>query len=178
MAGRPTKFTPETRMRVLDAIALGATYERAAAYGGISYELFRQWMARGRGLAEKQEKARRPRNLSDADAEFLAFFEGVTRAEHEAAFKWLKKIETAADNGDWRAAAWKLERRYPKEYGRSVTEHRVDEESVEKSRELIKDVKSMTDAQLEVALSMMMGKLGGANPDDVLENLSGSADED
>lgn len=176
--GRPTKFTLETRERILQAIGLGATYELAASYGGVSYELFRQWMARGRGLSEKKEKARKPRNLSDADAEFLAFFEDVTRAEHDAAIKWLAKIELAASGSDWRAAAWKLERRYPREYGRSVTEHRVDEDSVEKSRELIKDVKSMTDAQLEVALSMMIGKLGGANPDDVLENLSGSADED
>ena len=177
MAGRPTKFTPETRTRVLDAIALGATYELAASYGGISYELFRQWMARGRGLSEKQEKARKSRKLSDADAEFLAFFEDVTRAENEAVIKWLEKIELAASGSDWRAAAWKLERRYPQAYGRSVTEHRLDDESVEKGRELIRDVKTMTDAQLEVALQVLMGKLGGAKADDVLENLSGSADE-
>lgn len=176
--GRPTKFTPQTRERIIQAVALGATYELAASYGGISYELFRQWMARGRKLAEKADKARKPLQLKETDAEFLAFFEDVTRAENEAVIKWLAKIELAASGSDWRAAAWKLERRYPQAYGRSVTEHRIDDESVEKSRELIKDVKSMTDAQLEVALSALMGKLGGANADEVLENLSDGTDED
>ena len=33
---------------------------------------------------------------------------------------WLAKIEQAANQGHWQAAAWKLERRYPQEYGRTV----------------------------------------------------------
>jgi hypothetical protein len=35
---------------------------------------------------------------------------------------WLAKIEAAANEGAWQAAAWKLERRYPHEYGRSAVE--------------------------------------------------------
>lgn len=30
---------------------------------------------------------------------------------------WLAKIEAAANQGDWRAAAWKLQARYPEAYG-------------------------------------------------------------
>ena len=32
-------------------------------------------------------------------------------------------IEQAAKDGTWQAAAWKLERRYPQEYGKTVQEH-------------------------------------------------------
>jgi hypothetical protein len=38
--------------------------------------------------------------------------------------KWLARIEQAASE-HWQAAAWKLERRYPKDYGRSVQQHEV-----------------------------------------------------
>ncbi len=37
--------------------------------------------------------------------------------------QWLAKIEKAASDGAWQAAAWKLERRYPHVYGRVVNEH-------------------------------------------------------
>jgi hypothetical protein len=35
----------------------------------------------------------------------------------------LAKIEKAASDNNWAAAAWKLERRYPDVYGRTVQEH-------------------------------------------------------
>ena len=107
---RPTKFTLETRQRIVQAIELGATYELAAAYGGISYDSLRDWLKRG-------EKSK--------DGDYLQFFEDVKRAEGKAAVTWLAKIEKAASEGNWQAAAWKLERRYPRQYGRTVHEHDV-----------------------------------------------------
>ena len=43
MTGRPTALTPEVHDRIMQALRLGATYELAAAYGGVSYETFRKW---------------------------------------------------------------------------------------------------------------------------------------
>lgn len=96
---RPTKLTPTTIARIVEAIELGATYELAAASAGVAYETFNEW------------RKTKPQ-----------FSEELHAAEGRAAKKWLAKIEAAAEI-DWRAMAWKLERRYPKDYGRTIQEH-------------------------------------------------------
>jgi hypothetical protein len=110
MAGRRTKYTPETVEKITQAIRLGATYRLACDYAGISEETFAQW-----------------RNTKPE------FSEAVKAAEGEGAIKWLALIDRAA-NGitdkdgnlvqapSWQAAAWKLERRYPQMYGRQAIE--------------------------------------------------------
>lgn len=99
-AGRPTKKTPARQKRICDAIRLGATHVLAAQAAGIGERTFYEWM---------QEKPQ--------------FAQAVKAAEGEAALVWLEKIEAAASDGNWQAAAWKLERRYPQMYGRTVQEH-------------------------------------------------------
>lgn len=97
---RPTKYTPDAVDRICEAIRLGATYELAAGYGGVTYETFNTW---------RQEKP-----------EFSA---QVKAAESVGAIGWLQKIEAAADES-WQAAAWKLERRFPGDYGRTVVDQK------------------------------------------------------
>lgn len=98
---RRTKRTKATRERILKALRLGATYELAARYGGIHYDTLNEWRK--------------------DDPEFS---EAIEKAEGDAATSWLERIETAANEGNWQAAAWKLERRYPESYGRrEVTKH-------------------------------------------------------
>lgn len=99
---RKTKYTPETVRKVVEAVKMGATYELAAGYAGISEALFYEWL---KGKVE--------------------FLEAVKAAEGVAAMVWLAKIEKAASEGAWQAAAWKLERRYPHAYGRNVTQMEV-----------------------------------------------------
>lgn len=96
---RPTKYTPETVAKIIQAIKMGATYELAAQYGGITYKTFNEWMQ------------------SPSKGEFR---EDVQKAEGEGAMIWLAKIEKAATDGVWQAAAWKLERRYPHMYSKTV----------------------------------------------------------
>lgn len=98
---RPTKYTPETVKKITDAIKLGATYKLACNYAGIDYSTFNEW------------QKTKPK-----------FSEAVKAAEGEAAVKWLAKIEAAAVKS-WQAAAWKLERRYPQDYGRTIQDHNV-----------------------------------------------------
>lgn len=101
--GRPTKLNAETQKKVCDAILVGATYEAAAQYAGITYETFNEWMKAGRAAA--------------APNAFSEFSEAVDRANAEAQVFFAMNIKDAARGGDWRAAAWMLERRFPKDYG-------------------------------------------------------------
>ena len=98
--GRKTKYTPETVKRITDAIRLGATYALASDYAGIHIDTFMDW-----------------RNTKSE------FSLAIKEAEGAAVVGWLTKIEEAANDGTWQAAAWKLERRYPREYGKQVIEH-------------------------------------------------------
>jgi|ERR1051325_2613736 hypothetical protein len=94
-AGRPTKYTPETIDRLKTAIRLGAPYTHACSYAGIAFETLSQWLKKYPELSEQ-----------------------LKEAEGAAVIQWLARIEEAAKNGNWQAMAWKLERRYPHDFGR------------------------------------------------------------
>jgi hypothetical protein len=87
------------------ALLIGATYDLAALYAGISTDTLDRWR-------KKAETA--------APGTVLGQWRDRLRAaEGRAAIGWLAKIEKVASEGDWKAAAWKLERRYPETYGRT-----------------------------------------------------------
>ncbi len=100
--GRRTKLTPETTKKLTDAIRQGATYEHACNYAGIHYGTFCEW----RTLGESGRKV------------YSEFSDAIKKAEGDATIKWLAIIDRSATGGNWQAAAWKLERRYPEDYGR------------------------------------------------------------
>ena len=99
---RKSTYTPETVAKIIEAIKMGATYELAAGYAGITFQTFNEW-----------RKAK------------SEFSDAINNAEGVGAMIWLAKIERAASDGNWQAAAWKLERRYPHMYGRNVTQMEV-----------------------------------------------------
>ncbi len=101
--GRPSKLTPERQARVCDAIRAGVPPETAAAYAGIDESTFYRWLQRGRG--------------PDAEPLYAGFGEAVRMAMAEWETRDILLIGEAAKS-DWRAAAWRLERRLPKRYGR------------------------------------------------------------
>jgi transposase len=98
MAGRRSKYTPETVDKLTQAIRLGATDELACDYAGIGASTFYAWM--------------------EAKPEFQ---ETIKQARGAAAVKWLAKIEQAGEDA-WQAFAWKLERRFPQMYGKQALE--------------------------------------------------------
>ena len=102
---RPTKFTESTVKKLLDAIRIGGSYESACRYAGITYSTFDMW--RDGAFPRKTDPALK-----------IEFFEGLTRAMGEADTSDLAAVRSAAKSGDWRAAAWGLERRHPAEYGK------------------------------------------------------------
>jgi len=119
---RPTKLTPDTQKRICDALRIGATFELAAQYGGVSYEAFNNWRNRGAAELDRMERAIKHTDPLPDEAMYVQFLQATKAAEAESAIGWLAKIEKAASDGSWQAAAWKLERRYPNDYGRTVVQ--------------------------------------------------------
>lgn len=97
--GRPTKLTPEATERFLSAVKLGAPYELACKYAGIAYQTLLNWKER-------------------TEPQYVEFFEELTRAEGAAIVQWLALLEKHS-HADAKWAAWKLERRYPNDFGRT-----------------------------------------------------------
>ena len=110
--------------KIAHAIELGATFQIAANYGGVAYNTLNEW--KHRGLAEAE---RRGGDVPEGDEvwireqQYYDLYEVLLEAEGVGAVKWLTAIEKAAALGNWPAAAWKLERRYPQHYGRVRMEH-------------------------------------------------------
>jgi len=162
--GRPTKYSDTVVKRITNALERGATYKLAARAGGISYKTFCRWRNNKPAFAEK-----------------------VAAAEWRAADQWLEAIDEAAESGSWRAAAWKLERRYPNQYGSgrdrgtSGTENAGDEDGRDAVIMLpdngrvegAADPSRLTDDELDTLLALqekMHGK--GESPEAKLEGLS------
>ena len=101
--GRPTKFTPEVTSKILAAIRAGNYIETAAAWAGVNKDTLYDWLKQGSAQDTGKFK-----EFSDAVGEALAHAE-ITDVNH---------VGKAAQNGDWRAAAWRLERRNPKKWGK------------------------------------------------------------
>ena len=79
------------------AILLGATYELAAMYAGISTDTLDRWRKKAETAAE--------------DTPLGQLRDRLREAEGRAAIGWLAKIERAANEGNWQAAS--LEARAP-----------------------------------------------------------------
>ena len=74
------------------------------------------------------------------------FAEQVEAAQARAVAPLLDRIRTAADNGQWQAAAWILERRWPGEFGRR---DRLQTENTGPLEVIVRRMDSLSDDQLE-----------------------------
>ena len=102
--GRPTKFTPERRGAIIDAIAHRIPYEYAAEANGICEATLHDWL--------NTAKAHR---LQGIESDYTQFSEAIKRAEMTRMREHSDMI--AAKPERWQADAWLLERRWPKHYG-------------------------------------------------------------
>lgn len=95
------KLTPELADEAIKLVKAGATTADVINYLGCASNTFYQWLRNPKN--EAQERLR----------------DGMLQAEAERKLWCLQKIHKAAEKGDWKAAAWYLERRYPNEYART-----------------------------------------------------------
>jgi len=105
--GRPSKFTPERRAAIIDAISHRIPYELAAEANGIAERTLHHWLDVGY-----------QHQLDGLDTDYTEFLQSIKRAE-------MTKIREhgdiiAARPERWQADAWILERRWPKHYGNNT----------------------------------------------------------
>ena len=103
--GQPTKFTPEIKAKLLEAIKKGAPFELACSYARIHFSTLMNWK-------RKAEDEFCP--------EYIKFFEDLEEAKGATALMWLEKIDKAMDEGTWQAASWKLAKRHSKHFSESA----------------------------------------------------------
>jgi transposase-like protein len=106
--GRPTKLTPEVQESLVQMVRAGNYAETAAAYAGVDKTTLYDWLKRGR--ADR---------LADTESPHADFSHAVEKALAHAEITDVLHIgAAAADKAHWPAAAWRLERRDPKKWGR------------------------------------------------------------
>ena len=132
--GRPTKLTPAVAKKLLYAITLGMTYERASEYVGIAKETFLVWRKRGEKeldgfyhhfvLALKKAEIQCERNMLDVIERAAKGGYTVTKTKEKMIRGVLVEREEHETTKDmnWTAAMTLLERRFPKLYGRNILE--------------------------------------------------------
>lgn len=100
--GRPSKLSPEVMAAFIDSLEKGNYLETAAAYAGIARQTIYDWMRKG-ARGEGQE--------------YVEFLDTMKKAQAQAEVAALDRIERA---GEWQAAAWRLERKFPARWGQRV----------------------------------------------------------
>ena len=103
-SGRPSKFTPERRAAIIDAISHRIPYEMAAEANGICLETLYEWLRIG-----KQHRT------DGIDSDYTIFSESLKRSEMTKVREHTEII--AARPERWQADAWLLERRWHKYFG-------------------------------------------------------------
>jgi transposase-like protein len=102
--GRPSKFTPERRASIIDAISHRIPYEMAAEANGISGETLYEWL--------RTAKEHRDEGI---ESDYTIFSEALKRSEMTKVREHTEII--AARPERWQADAWLLERRWHKHFG-------------------------------------------------------------
>ena len=137
---RPTKLNLEIQNELCDLIEKGNYIETASAIVGISKNTLYDWLKRGRRGKEQLEKGEK---LNKSELPFIDFSDAVEKAFAIGEAKDLEIIRKAAME-DWKASAWRLERRFPTKWGRKdkmdiaanvQSEHREIELKIEKQIE-------------------------------------------
>ena len=127
--GRPSKFTQETREKIITALRANAYIETAAAYAGIEKDTFYRWLkmgARAKSGPYREFSDAIKQTMGEAEVRDLAV---ISKAANGYDVVKVKRVigpkgdilseETVSSREfSWQAAAWRLERKYPQKWGR------------------------------------------------------------
>lgn len=100
---RKSKLNEEFIKQAVKLIEAGNYQKHVAQALGIHEDTWYRWLREG----ERAKSGIKRR-----------FYESIKKAEARAVLRNVAKILQASQEGNWQAAAWWLERRYPDEWGR------------------------------------------------------------
>lgn len=113
--GRKTFLTEDVHKAIVDSFSVGALVAEACMYANVSSKTYYGWMRRGRAYDDHLEAGG---EIKDGEDIFRLFYLEVGPARAKAKTRALGTIAKAQQDGDWRAAAWYLERTDPQHWGR------------------------------------------------------------
>ena len=152
--GRPPKLTPDVLKTICSYIEKGAHFEIAAAAAGVDKFTFYAWLRKGADERARQTfdgPARLRKPLRKSYALYLEFHQAMLKAAAVWETRDLAVIEEAAQGGDWKAAAWRLERAAARRWNKQL--------SVDVSVESSQTVDVSIETQAEVTLDLAPGAL-------------------
>jgi transposase len=120
--GRPPQITTERVARIIGGVREGMSFTGAAKRAGVYNQLAFYWRTTGTKLDLRDDVD--PSRLTEAEKLYILLARGVTLAQGEYEWEQTRKLHQEAE-GDWKARAWILERRFPEVWGRKV-QLRVD----------------------------------------------------
>jgi hypothetical protein len=111
----------EQKINELCTILPVALYiETAADLCGISKRTLQHWLRRGREARRQSWRDKLP--VSAADQIYVTLADRLKHAVAASQVNALRVIFNAANDGQWQAAAWLLERRFPGKWGKDRAE--------------------------------------------------------
>lgn len=183
--GRPTKLTPETQQTIAQAIRANAYPETAAALAGIDRDSFYEWLKRG-----VREESGPYREFSDTIKKALAVGQMRDLAVIDKAANGYDVQKTRVVDGPdgkittvetyrefaWQAAAWRLERRFPRLWSR-MERPEVEELPGSQDRPLMTLKRETIDIYDPDRLARLISAFGEAGliPEEVLVRLPGQS---
>ncbi len=146
---RRSKFNDETQKRIIQAIQMGATYEIAAEHAGICRKTLYSWIEKGK--------------TASRGSKHYTFLHDFRKAEARAAITSLTTIQREIQNGDWKAAAWFLDRRAGFRRDATITNEANLSQTKEQQEEQVMDYRRMLVSQIsELKESMNKAKESGS----------------
>jgi transposase len=108
---RPTKLNHELQTKIVDLIRAGNYIETASSCVGVNKSTLYDWLKRGARASQKEGK------IPKEELPFVDFSNAVEKAIAEAEARDVMIIANASKS-DWKASAWRLERKFPNKWGR------------------------------------------------------------
>lgn len=131
-------MTPEVVDRMCKHLRLGGYIEDAASLAGVPRSTAMLWIKLGHDEVKRRaafderwrvderqrthpafrEAAEEDKKLRKKQQRYVAFLDAVEKAMSQGDEDMIGAITKAAAKGQWQAAAWRMERRRPKQWGR------------------------------------------------------------
>lgn len=116
-------LTPDTQTKIIKCLKLGMTRLHSAQAAGIGSTTAIAWFERG-SMALRILQNEGKDAVDESEYMYMVFAANVLVAEGEALGDWMQTLDNHARK-DWRAHAFKIERRFPSSYGKHVSEQHI-----------------------------------------------------